>query len=48
MLIVSVQAARDPREFFAQRLYETMHGFGTDDDGLIRIIISRSEVRSAK
>ena len=41
----SVQRVRDPLGFYAERLNQTMAGSGTDDKALIRIIISRSEVR---
>ncbi|XP_051897474.1 annexin A4-like isoform X2 [Pristis pectinata] len=39
-----VQYAKNPAAYFANKLYEAMSGAGTDDRGLIRIVISRSEV----
>ncbi|XP_078386824.1 annexin A4-like [Cetorhinus maximus] len=43
-MLALVQYAKNPARFFATKLYETMSGIGTDDRGLIRIIITRSEV----
>jgi len=39
-----VQCARNPSAYFAERLYKSMKGAGTDDSLLIRIVVSRSEV----
>jgi len=39
-----VSFARDPLAFYADRLYYSMKGAGTDDDTLIRIVVGRSEV----
>ncbi len=33
-----------PIEFFADQLMRSMKGLGTDEDHLIRVIVSRSEV----
>lgn len=39
-----VQCARNPSEYFAERLWKSMKGAGTNDGLLIRIVVSRSEV----
>lgn len=39
-----VQCARNPCEYFADRLWKSMKGAGTDDSLLIRVIVSRSEL----
>ncbi|XP_050713670.1 annexin-B12-like [Eriocheir sinensis] len=43
-LLAIVQRVRDPLGFYAERLNQTMAGAGTDDEALIRIIVSRSEI----
>lgn len=39
-----VQCIKDRPTYFAERLYHSMKGLGTDDSTLIRIVISRSEI----
>ncbi|KAJ7383656.1 hypothetical protein OS493_026842 [Desmophyllum pertusum] len=39
-----VQCARNPAEYFADRLWKSMKGAGTDDATLVRCVVSRSEV----
>jgi len=43
--IISAEYAIDPSEFFAKRLNAAMDGAGTYDSDLVRIIVSRSEVK---
>ena len=31
-------------KYFAEKLYKSVKGFGTDDDTLIRIVTTRAEV----
>ena len=38
-----VKSVRDLPRFFAERLYWSMKGLGTDDDTLVRVMVSRSE-----
>lgn len=39
-----VMCARNPAEYFADRLWKSMKGAGTNDSLLIRIVVSRSEM----
>jgi annexin A7/11 len=41
--VTLVEAVRDPQMYFAERLYKSMKGMGTDDSTLIRVVVSRSE-----
>jgi len=43
-LLAVVNYCWDPKWFFAERLYKSMKGAGTDDRTLIRVIVTRSEV----
>ncbi|XP_031356763.1 annexin B10-like isoform X1 [Photinus pyralis] len=43
-LLAVVECVQSPPAYFAKRLYGAMKGAGTDDETLIRIIVSRSEI----
>ncbi|XP_075155592.1 annexin B10 [Haematobia irritans] len=43
-MMAIVECVQSPAAFFANRLYKAVDGAGTDDDALIRIIVSRSEI----
>ncbi|XP_045464210.1 annexin B10 isoform X2 [Harmonia axyridis] len=43
-LLAVVECVQSPAIFFARKLHDSMEGMGTDDDTLIRIIVSRSEI----
>ncbi|KAL3275576.1 hypothetical protein HHI36_020332 [Cryptolaemus montrouzieri] len=43
-LLAVVECVQSPANFFARKLHDSMDGGGTDDDTLIRIIVSRSEI----
>ncbi|XP_038071685.1 double zinc ribbon and ankyrin repeat-containing protein 1-like [Patiria miniata] len=43
-MLTVVRCVRNKHKFFADKLYKSMKGLGTDDDTLMRILISRCEV----
>ncbi|XP_037546408.1 annexin A5b [Nematolebias whitei] len=44
LLLAVVKCARSVPAYFAETLYNAMNGAGTDDDTLIRVMVTRSEV----
>ncbi|KAK9395346.1 annexin A4 [Crotalus adamanteus] len=43
-LLAIVKCMRNRPAYFAERLYKSMKGLGTDDDTLIRLMVSRCEI----
>lgn len=43
-MVAIVSCARNPARYFANKIYKACKGIGTNDDDLIRIMVSRSEV----
>lgn len=43
-MIVSVRCVKNKAGHFARQLQKTMKGLGTDDDTLVRIVVSRCEI----
>ena len=44
ILIFAVMSVRSRAAYFAEKLYKSMKGAGTDDRTLVRLVVSRSEV----
>lgn len=44
LFFVTVMCMRNRPGYFAEKLYKSMIGAGTDDDTLVRVVVSRSEV----
>lgn len=43
-LLAIVKCMRNKSAYFAERLYKSMKGLGTDDDTFIRVMVSRAEI----
>lgn len=46
-LLTVLKVAENTAEFFAERLYKSMKGLGTDDKALVRLVVSRCEIDMA-
>ena len=44
MIFFLVKSARNRAGYFAERLYKSMKGLGTDNPSLIRLVVTRSEL----
>ena len=42
-ITTAVKSVRSRHGYFADQLYKSMKGLGTDDEALIRVMVSRSE-----
>lgn len=45
--VILVKAIEDPVRFYVEKLISSFGGIGTNEDNIIRIIISRSEVKTS-
>lgn len=43
-MVTIVKCVRDKSKYFAERLYKSMKGLGTDDHTLVRVMVTRCEV----
>ena len=45
-MFIVVRCVHSRPMYFAEKLYKSMKGLGTDDNTLIRVVVSRSEVKA--
>lgn len=43
-ILETVKYSRDPQAYFAEQLYRSMKGLGTNDRTLIRVMVTRADV----